>query len=1597
MSERKGIRVLIVDDDFLTCELLQTLLEKSGYRVVGRAEDGQAAVQKVLSLRPDVVLMDIGLPDMDGISVTERIYQICPTPVVVVTAYDSPELLTRASAAGVGAYLIKPPKAVELERVIPLTIARFSDMMELRRLNSQLQGEIAERRRAEAALQQRNNELALLYRAGQKFSSTLNLKQVLEYVLDEMRQLLGGTAASVWLSDSNTQELVCYASRGPKSEEVWGWRLPCGAGLVGWIAKEGKGVNVPDVRVDPRYYPGVDQKTGLGLRSILGSPLRVNEVVIGVIQVLSTQVNRFQAVNLELVESLAASAAIAIDNAGLYQEVDRLFAVTQAALTQTETLYAISRLSGKLENNPAALRAILEAVAQVLGADRSLLMTLDMEARTISRLIMAGPGAESSEPVSFEGFWDALGGQVILEESPVLVRKADVAGWEPSGVRSWWERLDVGAAVAAPLRFQPQGRGVLALLNRADGADFDPEVLDSLMAMGNQLSTALENSALIQSLRESEGRFRSVVQTAGNVIICLSLDFIILEWNREAERVYGWLRDEVLGENYLSRFVEPASWEVVNRWAEDALRGHGMSSFESPVLSRDGTQRYLLWNMNRLQDGQGQPSGLIISGQDITERKLAEERVVQSRDFYLTLFDEFPTPIWRSDVKGNLDYFNRTWLAFTGRTLEQEAGTGWLEGLPVEEQERYWPFYRAAFEARRPFEFECRLRHVSGEYRWMAIIGRPFADLDGHFAGYIGSCYDLTARKQAEMALASSEARYRAVVEDLPMLVCRFRPDGTLTFVNETYARYFEQPRDQLLGQDFLTLLPPVERSRVRLHFLSLSPEKPVSTIEHQIILSNGEVRWQRWIDRAVFDGGELVELQSIGEDITDYRRASEALRESEERYRQLFETSRDGIAITDLEGRLVDCNRAFLDLLAYESFDALQAQPFENVTPEEYREVEHLVIREETLVQGYSEEYEKEYLRRSGERVPVVVRTWLRRDSQDQPVGLWVMVHDITERKRAEVALQELNRDLRRQARELAALNRAGQAITSTLELNAVLDLVIREARTLLDAQGVSVLLCDLQTEVLTFAASVGPGAEQLLGMQIPPTAGIAGWVMQNREPALVNDVWQDPRFYSGIDQVTGLMTHSVLAVPLIFKETGIGVIEAVNKAGQPFDTHDLTILQGMSASAVIAIENARLYSQVQQELAERKRTEVELRHLNEDLVALNALATEIGQRLDLEHVLHTTMEQVMTAVSIDGAWIQLMNESQDPGSLALVVQRGLSLEMAEALQSPELVETVCRQVADLTDPHALLLPVELEVETQPYAVVVPLRSKEKVQGFLGVMCSDGQELDLQDLQLLGTIGHQVGVAVENVRLAEKTAEIEVLRQLDRLRSELIANVSHELRTPLGLIKIFATTLMREDVALDGATYREFLQNINEETDRLEKLVDNLLDLSRMQDGRMQLDRQPYDIREVIQAVVSAMGPQFTSHRLELDLGDDPLVASFDIKRIDQVLRNLFHNAIKYSPEGGSIEIHTRYDGEHVLIWVSDQGIGIPQEHLEKVFERFYRVQNTFTQSVSGVGLGLAVCRGIVEAHHGRIWAESRLGEGSTFYFTLPAEMELE
>lgn len=288
-------------------------------------------------------------------------------------------------------------------------------------------------------------------------------------------------------------------------------------------------------------------------------------------------------------------------------------------------------------------------------------------------------------------------------------------------------------------------------------------------------------------------------------------------------------------------------------------------------------------------------------------------------------------------------------------------------------------------------------------------------------------------------------------------------------------------------------------------------------------------------------------------------------------------------------------------------------------------------------------------------------------------------------------------------------------------------------------------------------------------------------------------------------------------------------------------------------------------------------------------------------------------------------------------------------------------------------------------------YFLGLPLTVVGRLMGALVFVRYGGPPFTPDHTQLAEFITTHVAQLLEHQQLVVRLSNLEAERRLERLQDDFVATISHELRTPLGFIKGYATTLLRDDIHWDRETRDEFLNIIDEETDRLKELIDNLLDSSRLQSGTLRMEFQPIRIDTMLRDVALRARSFHDNLTIELSLDSTGIQVNVDPTRMAQVFENLLSNATKYAP-GSKVSISLTAEGGIAHIRVKDNGPGIPPDHIKSIFNRFYRVPNP-NSSVRGTGLGLFICRRIVNAHGGEIWAESEAGKGTAFHITLPCE----
>jgi GAF domain-containing protein len=591
-------------------------------------------------------------------------------------------------------------------------------------------------------------------------------------------------------------------------------------------------------------------------------------------------------------------------------------------------------------------------------------------------------------------------------------------------------------------------------------------------------------------------------------------------------------------------------------------------------------------------------------------------------------------------------------------------------------------------------------------------------------------------------------------------------------------------------------------------------------------------------------------------------------------------------------------------------------------------------------------------------------------------------------------------NRDLTESLDQQTATSEILRVISqSPTDMQPVFDAIARNVRRLCGTNSASVLMVNGAMIHLAAVDNDNPeGAEALRQAYPSPvnrrTAG--GRAILTGRTVHITDVLQDPDYeFAGL-QGAGL--RSVLCVPMLRHGTAIGAIVAHTWAvPRPFGAKQMELLQTFADQAVIAVENARLF----RELEERT---TELTRSVQQLTALGEISRAVSSTLDVETVLQTVVSRASQLAGSDGGAIYEYDEATqafhirathnlDPalvGTLrAAPLHRGEGA-MGRAAETREPV-----QIADIQVGGAYQSHIRNTLLGAGYRALlsVPLLREDQIIGSLSLNRKAPGEFSAEVVEVLKTFATQSALAIQNARLF---GEIEVKsRQLEAAsqhKSEFLANMSHELRTPLNAIIGFSEVLNERMFGELNEKQDEYLKDIHASGTHLLSLINDILDLSKIEAGRMELELSDFQLPAAIEGALTLVRERASRRDIDLRPAVAPEVGEVraDERKVRQVLLNLLSNAIKFTPEGGRIEVKAVTRDGVAEVSVSDTGIGIAPEDLEAVFEEFRQVGSSASKQ-QGTGLGLTLCRKFIELHGGRIWATSTVGAGSTFRFRLP------
>lgn len=938
------------------------------------------------------------------------------------------------------------------------------------------------------------------------------------------------------------------------------------------------------------------------------------------------------------------------------------------------------------------------------------------------------------------------------------------------------------------------------------------------------------------------------------------------------------------------------------------------------------------------------------------ERKLALTALAESEERFRTLANTAPVLIWMAGPGRDSTFFNEPWLRFTGRTMEQECGRGWMQSVHPDDLPRVIATYNEAYASRTNATAEYRLRHHDGSWCWILENGAPRYDAGGELLGYIGSCVDITERRAAEDALTEHQDMLAAMTEALPHLVWTSTEDGRLTHVNARWTAYTGQTFDEAMDRGWEAAVFSGDLEEVGRRWEEAREAGAPFEAEARLRSAGGEYRWHllRSVRSTSTDPSRA--LFGTATDIHDRVEAEGARRRTEQNYRTLTESIPALVVTSGPDGVVSYFNERWRAYAGVTGDDpaALAATLHPDDVPElaaRWAEARAAgtPTEAEFRIRAADGAYRWHFARISPLHVGGAITGW---------VGTAV---DIDDRKRAEQTNAALNATLARRVGEL---------------------------ETLLDVVPIGIGIAeDERCEVIR----TNPTFARMLGVEPRDNASLSG----DNAHLMPFSVHADGRELDAAELPMQRAAAEGIAVG--------GQELEVRRAGQP-------PLHLLEYAAPLFADDGRPAGSIGAfvDITERRRAEEGQRFLAE----AGAL---LASSLDYEETLRNVARLAVPRIA-DLCVIDMLDAGEEPHRLEVAAAeddlsnlRGLKIRGWRA--GPDAGETIAEalmagratMIPALTDDVArAITPDGRQCELARGSgigslIAAPLRARGRTFGVVTMASRfSGRIFDGNDLALIGDLAHRASFAVENARLLREAQEAAVeLRRANAAKDEFLGLISHELRTPITTIYGNAEVLRRLGDRLEPEDREMAVSDIEQEAQRLSRLVDNIFVLARIEGGN-ELTPEPLLARRLVDKVAAEHIQRFPHRQVRNHVGDDlpPLMA--EPTYVDQILRNLVGNAEKYSPPGEPIDIESVQAGDMVEFRVMDRGGGIPAGEEDKVFTAFYRSPSNAGKA-AGTGIGLAVCRRLVEAQGGAIWAGPREGGGTVIRFTLPVDKEHE
>jgi PAS domain S-box-containing protein len=1368
-------------------------------------------------------------------------------------------------------------------------------------------------------------------------------------------------------------------------------------GLLGHIIASRKTFYLPDGFNEPADLTPVRQ-AGLPSRSVIAVPLISNDRVVGVLSMQSHLPNAYSPEQIHTLELLATQVAIAIQNSQLYEQVQNELTErkrAEEAINQRNAeltaLNQIGQTISKLAEPSEIFESIFTEIGKILD-NRNIYITLyDKQTQYISFEVYVIEGARhyGIKRLLADGVTD----YIIRNNVPFLVKQDMAEARRKHGITL--RGRPARSFIGVPISINDEVIGVIALQDYERENVYNEHHLELLTTIAAQASSALENARLYSAVQQEEEKFKTLFNTANDAIFTMSRT-TFLDCNATTENIFKCSREQIIGHSPIEFSPErqpdgSISSQTALEKIEAAFAGQ-TQFFEWVHTHLDGTPFYAEVSLNRVFIGGEFILQAIV--RDITERKQADEALRESEKRLRQVIDLVPHFIFAKNINGKFILVNAALANVYGTTVKNLIGKSDADFNPnTDEVKHFLAEDRMVIESgmSKPNTEEI-ITDSKGEKRILATTKIPFTASGTKLPSVLGVSVDITERKRAEEALRENEERFHSLFDNTTIGMYRTTPDGRILLLNPAGVRMlgydsFEEIAKRNLETEGFE--PEYERSQFQ---EQMKQEEVKVGLESAWKRKDGLTIYVRESATAVKDNhGNIIYYDGTFEDVTVRKQAEEALLASEASYRGLFDTVGEAIYILDRNGRFVDVNLGAANMYGYNREYLIGKTPAAISAPGK----NDLALTEQRIqraFEGEPQQFEFWGIRNNGEIFPKDVRLYKGfYFGQDVVIAL---ARDITDQKMLQERLEEM-------------VAERTQQLQQSEMLSASIINFLPDATLVIDSAG-KVIAWNRAIEEMT-----GVRAADMLGRDhyeyALPFYGV--------RRALLIDMALQPHPESESRYIDIVRDgDSIFAA----------IASMVNLQGrQVYLTGKASTLRDAQGNVTGAIESIRDVT------AERRAVEAQAVRLRYEAGLANYSRALLESGED-SIIIPAALNHLLLAS--DASRVYIFENYHDPQlglcmkmqyeAYAAGIQPQIANDEARFLPYSRMVllhERMTKQlhygglVEDLPPmERAILTPQDIVS-----LLILPIYVGGIWFGFVGFDdCVHRREWLEEDRRLLQMAAEMLRAYLERkeqeqvirahevylqnlvTELSAAKAEAEehsrAAEAANQAKSIFLGNMSHELRTPLNAILGFSELLSRNPNITPSQL--ESLNTINQSGEHLLEIINDILEITRIETGRGTLKEEDFDFHKLLDSLQHLFQLQARSKNLELHFeraADVPRLVRTDQVKLRQILINLLGNAIKYTEAGQvSLQVDSRQesDTEWLDFAVEDSGAGIAEEEMLLLFTPFDQTASG-RESMHGTGLGLAICQAYVKTLGGEISAESQMGRGSIFRFSIPLQ----